>query len=689
MKRAKTENRHRFRIMFVFALTAALFAILAVRLGWHMIIKGEEYADQARRQQTLDTTIPATRGKIVDSKGNELAISATTNTVWIRPESIKNNGETPEECELNTQLEAKALSEILSMSYEKVMEVIDSDKRLLKLAKNVDDETAEKIREQAFVGVEISIDAKRYYPLGAFASHILGSTTDDNVGLSGIELEYNSKLSGLDGRWIKNKDIRKNTLAYGRDSYFGAEDGYTVRLTLDQNIQYIAMQEIAACKERTQSKKVACLIMDPKTFEILACAQTGEYDPNDPRAPLAEDAEAFAGFSDEEKLIYWNQQWRNSLINDTYEPGSTFKLLTTAIALDEGVTYPGEKFTCDGKIQVADWEIKCWYYPRKHGVQTLSQAVQNSCNPVMVELSRRIGLTKYYEGLDAFGVTERTGVDFPGEGSNILQPKSTAGPVGLATMSYGQGIAVTPISLLSSVCSMANKGYLMQPHFVSELLDSEGNSIMKVEPKIKSRSISEQTASDMLSIMEEALLTTGGGRLKVPGYRIGGKTGTANKPEGGGYSETDVYGSFIGVAPVDDPKFCILVICDTPKDVLYGSLTAGPCAINIMERVLHYMGIAPQYSEEELKALNKSRIKVPDLVGKDAEDAMGLLEAQGLSAQLSPAIETNASLIVVDQFPKPGTEVSEGYEVTLYYEILSNPEDEITSDIVEEDGGEQ
>ncbi len=672
--------------MFVFALTAALFAILAGRLGWHMIIKGEEYADMARRQQTSDTTIPATRGKIIDSKGNELAISATTNTIWIRPESIKNNGETPEERELKTQLEAKALAEILSMSYESVMDVIDSDKRLLKLAKNVDDETADKIREQAFPGVEISIDAKRYYPLGPFASHILGSTTDDNAGLSGIELEYNSQLSGLDGRWIKNKDIRKNTLAYGRDSYFGAEDGYTVKLTLDQNIQYIAMQEIEACRERTKSERVACLIMDPKTSEILACAQTDEYDPNDPREPLEKDAEDFKWFSEEEKLIYWNQQWRNSLINDTYEPGSTFKLLTTAIVLDEGATYPGEKFTCTGKIQVADRELKCWYYPRTHGVQTLSQVIQNSCNPVMVELTQRIGLKKYYEGLDAFGVTERTGVDFPGEGSNILQPKSSAGPVGLATMSYGQGIAVTPISLLTAVSSIANKGYLMQPRFVSELFDSDGNSVLKVEPEIKSRSISEQTASDMLSIMEDVILYGGGGRLKIPGYRIGGKTGTANKPEGGGYSETDVYASFIGVAPVDDPKFCILVICDSPRGVLYGSSTAGPCAVNIIERVLHYMGIAPKYTQEELKALNKTKIKVPNLVGKDAEEAMGLLEVKGLSAQLSPAMEVNASLVIIDQFPKAGTEVSEGYEVTLYYEILPDMEDEITSDIVEENG---
>ncbi|MBR3719860.1 MAG: stage V sporulation protein D, partial [Firmicutes bacterium] len=274
------------RLMFVFAIFMICFVALTFRLGWHMIIRGEEYADKATGQQTSDTTILATRGSIVDRNGMDLAISATTHTIWVRPDSVRDNGKTDEEKELNVQLEAKSLSEILGMDYDAVMEVLQSDRKLLKLAKNVDRTTADALREADLAGLEITEDAKRYYPLGAFASQIIGSTTDDNSGLSGIELRYNSYLAGLNGRWIKNKDSAKNTLAYGTDDYFSPEDGYTAVLTIDQNIQYIVQQEIAACQARTNSARVMCLIMDPKNGEILASAQTGEYDPNNPRDPL-------------------------------------------------------------------------------------------------------------------------------------------------------------------------------------------------------------------------------------------------------------------------------------------------------------------------------------------------------------------------------------------------------------------
>ena len=674
------------RLMFVFLVFMLCFIALTARLGWHMVIRGDEYAAKAMGQQTSDTTILATRGSIVDRNGADLAISATTHTIWVRPDEVRRNGKTDEEKALNIQLEAKALADTLGMDYENVTEIITSDRKLLKVAKNVDRDTADALREQHLAGLEITEDAKRYYPLGAFASQVIGSTTDDNNGLSGIELKYNRYLAGLNGRWIRNKDSAKDALAYGKDSYYSAEDGYTAVLTIDQNIQYIVQQEIEACRERTKSARVMCLMMDPKNGEILACAQTGEYDPNDPRAPLPGDEEAFAEMSSEEQVAYWNKLWRNFNICDTYEPGSTFKLITSSIALDTGVTNLTEKFYCGSSIQVYDWQLKCWNYPHAHGWQNLSLAVTNSCNVTMVQLVQRIGATRFWAGLDAFGITERTGVDYPGEGSNILQ-NVNGGPVELATMSYGQGIAVTPVSLVTAVASLANDGYVMQPHFVKALLDTNGDPVITFEPQIKSQSVSEQTAKDMLGIMQDYIINGSGGRMKIPGYDTGGKTGTANKPDKGGYSATDVYGSFIGVAPIEDPKFVILVICDTPRGTIYGSTTAAPCAVEIEKRVLQYMGVTPEYTDSELKALNRTRVTIPDVTGLDGESAMGKLSALGLESTLAPMIETTAKLVIVDQFPKAGEEVEKGFLVTLYYEIEDTGEEIIhmTEESEEED----
>jgi stage V sporulation protein D (sporulation-specific penicillin-binding protein) len=668
-KKYDASTKARKRLLVVFVIIMLAFVALAVRLGYHQIYMAEDYAQRATLQQTSDKVVSAVRGSILDRNGGELAISATTNTIWVRTDSVRGNGKTEQEKEENALLEAHSLADILDLDYEDVLETITSERKLLKVAKNVSAATADIIREGGYAGIEIVEDAKRYYPLGAFASQILGTTTDDNVGLTGIERYYDRYLSGINGRWITSKDGKSNSIVYGTDKYYAAEDGYSVELTIDSNIQYIVEQKIAACLEKTQADRVMCLMMDPKTGEILAMAQTEEYDPNDPRVPInEEDKQQFVFMSDAQKVEYWNRIWRAFCISDTYEPGSTFKLITTAIALDERVTTLDDTFYCNGTLQVADWLLKCWYYPRAHGKQTLVQAVGNSCNPVMIQLGQRLGLTRYYNGLDAFSLTERTGVDYPGEGTNILQSRSSAGPVGLATMAYGQGIAVTPISLVTAISSLANEGRLMQPHFLRRVVKEDGEVVLENEPVIKSISVSEQTAADMLYIMEETVDEGGGGTAKIRGYRIGGKTGTANKPEGGGYSKTDVYGSFIGVAPINDPKFVILVIVDTPRGVLYGSQTAAPCAREIMNEVFLYLDIQPDYTEEDLAAISKSKVDVPNLTGYTLEDSIGILAGRGLEYQIAPEGEYYENLIIIDQFPKPGEELSQGSIVTLYYE---------------------
>jgi len=672
-------NLHKRRLIVVYGVVCIVATLLAFRVGWIQIIRGEEYAEMAIEQQTSDVPITAKRGVIYDRNGKELAISAVTHTIWVRPASLRNYSEKPEEVETNTNDVAMKLAEILEMDVNEVKRIITQEKLLIKVAKYVDKEKADQIRDAELTGIEIAEDVKRYYPLGPFLAHVLGSTTDDNQGLSGLELKYNQYLSGIDGRWIKNKDIAGRSLAYGVEKYYQAEDGLSLVLTIDEVIQHYVEKAISTVQANTNAKRVMCLVMDPKTGDVLAMAVTPDFDPNDPRTPTDPvEAEKVAAMDNAEKQTYWNQMWRNPLISDTYEPGSTFKLITTSLALDAGVTYPSELFTCTHSYKVAGVTLHCWR-PQAHGVETLKQAVQNSCNPVFIQLTQRMGIDKYYEGLELFGLMEKTGIDFPGEGSNILQKKDTAGPVGLATMSYGHGIAVTPINLVTAVSAIGNEGKLMQPRLVKALVDSDGNTVETFEPEVVRQVISKQTADEMCDIMESVVSEGGGGTAKVAGYRIGGKTGTANKPKAGGYSE-DTYSSFIGMAPMDDPKVTVLLIVDTPQGVKYGSQTAAPGAQMILEDTLRYLNIQPTYTEEELKAMESNMVTVPDLTGESVDNALGILGGQSLQGTLS-LNETlgNDSEVVVDQYPKPGERVEKGSTITIYYDkvaIAAEPEAE-------------
>ena len=680
---AKTKNtkpgyKNRKRLLLVFFVIALLFAALTLRLGWHMIIKGDEYAQRAAKQQTSDSVVTAVRGDILDSAGGQMAISATTHTIWVRPSSVKGNGKTSDEVELNARLEAQKLSEMLDMDAETVYETITSDKTLVKLAKFVDQETTDAVRAEKFTGLEIVQDVRRYYPLGAFSCQLLGLTNDDGNGLTGLELYYENYLSGINGRWITSKDNKKNSLVYGDSKYYGATDGYTIVTTIDPNIQYIVEEKVAKYLEEKHADRVACIVMDPNTGYVLAMAQSDEFDPNDPRAPMPGDEEAFAAMTDEEKVAYWNRRWRSFCLSDVYEPGSTFKLITTSIALDAGVTNKNDGFRCGGALQVMDKYIKCWVYPRGHGSESLMEAVSNSCNVAMMNLASRMGRDIFYNGLNAFGILNKTGIDFPGEGSNIVYAKNAAGPVELATMSFGQGISVTPISLITSVSAIANGGYLLQPRLVKEIRDADGKVVESYGRTVKNVVLSKETAQDMLDIMEFVVNNGGGGKSQIPGYRIGGKTGTADKPKSGTYEGGGVYASYIGVAPVDDPKVVVLVVVDNPRSKdIHGSTVAAPCAREVMEETLKYLNIEPKYTEEELKKMRSKYTKVPDLTDQGFENIGGILGAKSLEYELSPALPdgSNIEIVVTDQYPKPGTEVPKGSLVTVYYEIVSGGEE--------------
>ena len=661
-----TPNRIKKRLIIGFTLVCVLMSALFVKVGYIQVVHGAEYSKLAVEQQTKDMPISAKRGSILDRNGEELASSAVCYSVWARPAQVK-SGNTDEQKEISVNKCVDTLAEILGMDKEEVRTLVTKEQSLVKVAKYLDKETADKVRDADIYGIEIAEDVKRHYPLGDFASQLLGSVTDDNNGLAGIELRYNQYLSGISGRWIKNTDRNGNRLSYGVEKYYQAEDGLNVVLTIDEIIQHYAEKSIDTVQQATDADKVMCLIMDPKTGDILAMAITPGYDPNDPRVPLDENEAAYLDtLTDEEKLEYWNQMWRNPIVSDVYEPGSTSKLLTTAMALEEGVTSLDDRFTCTHSYNVSGTILNCWK-STPHGNQNLVEAVGNSCNPVFIQLAQRIGIQKFYDYLELFGMMERTGIDYPGEAYPIIQNINTAGPVGLATMSYGQGIAVNMVQQLTAICSLGNGGKLMQPRLVKALTDSDGNIVQEFDTVEVRQVVSEKTASEMCLIMESVVSEGGGGTAKIPGYRIGGKTGTANKAAAG----EETYSSFVGMAPMDDPQIAILVVVDNPKGTKFGSQTAAPGAKMILEDTLRYLQIMPEYTQEELDQINSKMSVVPDVTNTAFSTAIGILGGASLNYVISPAVteaDNESDFTIVDQYPKAGEKLETGGTVYIYRE---------------------
>ncbi|AOT68467.1 stage V sporulation protein D [Geosporobacter ferrireducens] len=657
-------------VVLLFTVCFILFGLI-FRIGWIQIVDGERYRQLAHMQQTRDIPIPAKRGVVFDRKGKELAISASTSTVWARPAEVERSGKADEI--------SKELAAILEKDEIEIKEKLTrKNVGLIKIEKWIDKEKADAIRQAKMEGVWIAEDNRRHYPFGTFAAHILGHTTDDNRGLVGIELEYDKYLSGLPGRWIKNTDAAGRQLPYGVEKYYKPENGLNVVLTIDEVIQHFTEKALDSTLAQTQAKKVIAIVMDPKTGDILAMATKPDFDPNSPRIPTSEEKKReFENLDTKEQQKLWNEMWRNPMISDTYEPGSTFKLITSAAGLEEGVVEPNSPFYCSGHITVAGQRIRCWRYYNPHGAQTFTVGVQNSCNPVFIEIGQRLGVENYYKYIEAFGFTKITGVDLPGEGNAIVQSKERVGPVELATISFGHGISVTPLQLVNAIAAIGNDGKLMKPRIVKELVDDEGNVIHRYEPKMIRQAVSEKTARELRLIMESVVTDGSGKSAYIPGYRIGGKTGTADKIENGRYVSGKVYSSFVALAPIDDPRLAVLVVVDEPQGVRFGSLTAAPAVHDILKDSLRYMDIEPQYNEKEAKQYAKEEVTVPEVRNLTLKNAAKTLADRGLQYDTEPTTHglqydtepttaENPETIIVDQFPKPGAKVPEKSIIILY-----------------------
>lgn len=719
------EGISRKRIMIIFVAVIALFAAIVCRLGYIQIIKADEYSEKALSQQTTDVVVTAKRGNIYDSSNQPLAINKAGYSVWVRPADIQakdekeekkgnpgyienmtkileklfaeqetkdgiktEDGEGDEDSKDSEDSEdsknskdsesdkddADSDEEDSDKEYEKIYGYLTSDsKSIVKVCSFVDDEIKKKIEKYVekgtITGIQIENTTTRYYPMGTFASKVIGFTNNANTGASGLELYFDRYLNGTNGRSIYSKDNSGRSLSNGVERYYAAEDGCNIVTTIDEVIQQSAEDAVETVTKNTDAEKAIAIVMDPKTGYVLAMAEYPTYDPNDPYEPTEEyDLEAYEELETEEKTTFLNKMWRNSCVNDVYEPGSPFKLITTGIALDEGKTSMDDTFVCNGIVQVADAQLKCHAYPNSHGTETLMVGVENSCNPVFIELSHRIGIDKFYEKLELFGFMNLTGIECPGEAESIIQSKSSAGIVGLSTMSYGQGIACTPIQLITALSSFGNGGKMMQPRLVKSLTDDEGNVLESYEPEVVAQVVSEETASDICTMMEGVVKEGTGKAVYIPGYRIGGKTGTAQKAGDDGKYTEYTYSSFFAMAPMDNPQVAVLVVVDSPKGAHSGSATAGPGVKMIMSDVLPYLKVKPSTSTssdetESTTSEEKEDVTVPDLTGLTYSAAKSKLEKLGLSAVNCASDEDYK---VADQYPKSGNTVKEGKSVCLY-----------------------
>lgn len=658
----KIKINSRKRLVIVMVLACSLFLGLIFRIGYLQLIRGEWLSTKASEQQTREIPIEAKRGTVYDSNMKELAVSVTKYTVWCKPVEVKDAKKTSEE-----------LSKILDEEYSDIYKKVNKkDTALVKVKRWIDDDTADKITKSGLSGIWVAEDNQRYYPYGNFASYVLGHTSSDSTGVAGTELKYDGVLKGTAGKLIVSTDAAGKEIPQGSEQYYEPTTGNGLVLTIDEVIQHYCENAAQKAYEENNASKVTIIAMDPKTGDIKAMVKKPDYDPNTPTKPIYPVyEELFEEAKDDEKktIAAYSTMWRNTIVSDTYEPGSTFKLITSSAGLEEGVVKEDDKFTCSGSVMVEGRKIKCWRSYRPHGAETFKQGVQNSCNPVFVEVGRRLGVSKMYDYIDSFGLNKKTGIDLPGEASSIMYNEKDVGPVELATISFGQSISVTPIQLITAVCSIVNDGYRMEPRLVKAYTDNKGNITKEVEPVQIKQVISKETSAQMREIME-SVVTEGGGKIAyLPGYRLGGKTGTAQKVINGSYAQGHYVCSFIGMAPADDPQIVVLAIVDEPTGVMqFGSTTAGPIIKEVMSNTLKYLGVEPEYTEEEKEENMKNKVKVPDVRGLTIEDATKVLEDAKLEANIDNDVDIKEGTVIKDMFPKPAVSVNEGSLISIYFD---------------------
>ena len=570
--RNKTYNKKKMLVVFLSALLMIFFLI--ARLVYLMIFDAAYYQQKAKTLHEREREIKAARGEIIDRNGKVLATNKAVCTISVIHSQITD----PERV-------IQVLADELGIEKEMIRKRVEKVSSREKIKTNVEKETGDRIRAYELDGVKVDEDFKRYYPYGNLASKVLGFTGGDNQGIIGLEVKYENYLKGVNGMILTTTDARGIELADTLEDRVEPVSGDTLQVSLDYNIQEYAQQAAEKVMEEKQADAVVILILNPKTGEIYACVNAPEFDLNVPFT-LPEGTDA--ALNDEEKQAMLNQMWRNRSINDTYEPGSIFKVFTASAALEEGVVKEEDTFYCPGYKLVEDRRIRC-ARTTGHGSETFVQGVQNSCNPVFIEVGMRLGTENFYKYFEKFGLMGKTGVDLPGEAATIMHKKENVGQVELATMSFGQSFQVTPMQMATTVCSLVNGGKRITPHFGIAVYDAEsGEKEETISYGKRKRILSKETSEKMRKILETVVSEGGGKKAQIEGYRIGGKTATSQTlPR----SANRYIGSFIGFAPVDDPQVAAMAIIYNPQGIYYGGTIAAPVVRDIFDNILPYLGI--------------------------------------------------------------------------------------------------
>lgn len=646
-------------ILIIFIIPSFLF--VCFNLAKVQLINGEYYKQKAINQQQQDTIISPKRGIIYDRNMTPLAQSATAWTIYISPAGIPKDAD--------KEFLADKLSEILEVDRETILKKANQKTMFEVIRRRVEEDMANKVRQliidHKMTYISIAEDSKRYYPYNDFAASVLGFVGVDR-GLSGIESYYEAYLKGVPGKIVSAKNAWGKDMPFDYERMINAKNGNHVVLTIDQIIQHFVEKNLSlAVKENQVTNRGAVIVMDVNTGEILAAANKPDFDPNRPFEILDPAAKGrLVGLTGEELEkqtdLEISNQWRNKIVSDVYEPGSIFKIITAAAALEEGVVKLDDRFNCTGSLQVANRRIGCWKHAG-HGSQTFEQGVMNSCNPVFMNVGARLGANNFYKYFEAFGFTKKTNIDFPGEAIGIWHTASGLKPVELAVSSFGQTFKITPLQMITAVSAVVNGGKLVTPRIVKQIIDDDGRIVEKYEPEIKRQVISKETSVAMCSVLEKVVSQGTGKNAYILGYRIGGKTGTSEKiDQKNDQGVVDKYiSSFLAVAPMDNPKIAVLVLLDEPNPKSsFGGVIAAPVAGKILADILPYLNVEPKYTEEEYAKLDTI---TPSLINKTIEASEKLLSSKGLKSRVEGSGST-----VIKQSPPPNQAIPKGATVVLY-----------------------
>lgn len=666
-------------VAVMMAVILCLTVVSSTSLVRIMIVKGEEYQAKASEQQLYDSLITAPRGNIYDSNMNLLATSSPAWTVYLTPNGI-NKESNKEKAENIRKTISSGLSEILGMEYDDIYSLTQKNTYYVIVKKKIEQDTANKIRQfivdndsleiADYIGIDET--TKRYYPNDTLASTVIGFVGDDNQGLAGLESYYDNELTGIAGRVVSAKDANGTYMRFTYENVVEAKQGNSLVLSLDSYIQYVCEKYLDIAVEQEQIRERGAVVaMNVNTGAILGLAVSGDFNPNEPFTLSAEDQAAVDAIADEEEKSktrseLLNRQWRNKAVSDTYEPGSVFKIFTAAVALEEDLATINSTFTCNHTYIVAGNPYHCHDNKGGHGTQTLQQAISNSCNPAFIQIGQLIGANTFSKYFKAFGLAGKTGIDLPGEATPYYHSEEDMGPTELASSSFGQTFNITPIQMISLAATAVNGGYSVKPHLVDKIIDSDNNVVESFSNASRRQVISETTSATMRAMLEY-VVQNGAKNGIVSGYRVGGKTGTSQKvAKINATGNQRLYiGSYVGIAPIDDPEIAVFVMLDEPAGAnYYGGVISAPVGSKVMSDILPYLGYEPQYSADELAKIS---VSVPDVTGEEIAAAKTKLNSIKLSYKVIGSGET-----VLKQLPQAGSSVYNGGTVILYTEETEN-----------------